>query len=125
MVHKQKLYRHREVSAIPGEFEIRIIKCRENDLMLTPSNTIVERLHRCSHLLWEYAYYLFKELRNPLVYLTSAVIGVLAIWLMKNPSLIPFIVPFVVQIAVNAILKFKHRDIDTLLLLPGQRKECL
>ncbi len=91
--------------------------------MLTPSNTIVDSFHRCSHVLWEYFYYLRQELRNPAIYLTSIVIGVLAIWLMKTLSPIPFIVPFLVQIAANAILQFKNQDIKTLLLLPGQRRD--
>ena len=32
------------------------------------------------------------------------------------------IVPLIVQTAANAILRFRNRDIDTLLMLPGQRE---
>jgi len=55
------------------------------------------------------------------IYLTSAVVGLPVVWLMSAPSIIPFIEPFIVQIAANAILRFRSRDVDTLLLLPGGR----
>ena len=41
----------------------------------------------------------------------------------ENPIPIRFIVPFVVQISVNAILQFKNQDIKTLSLLSGQRRD--
>jgi hypothetical protein len=62
-------------------------------------------------------------LRNPVNYLTSAVIGLLAVWMMNVPSIIPFLVACIVQIVANAILRFRNRDVDTLLLLPGQRED--
>ena len=91
--------------------------------MPKPSNAKIQSLHHCGHLLWEYSFYVRRELRNPAVYLTSAVIGLPVVWLMSAPSIIPFIVPFIVQIAANAILRFRSRDVDTLLLLPGQRED--
>jgi len=87
------------------------------------SNAKIQSLHHCGHLLWEYSFYVRRELRNPAIYLTSAVIGLPVVWLMSAPSIIPFIVPFIVQIAANAILRFRSRDVDTLLLLPGQRED--
>jgi len=42
---------------------------------------------------------------------------------MNTSSMIPFLVPFIVQIAANAILRFRNRDVDTLLQLPGQRED--
>jgi len=43
--------------------------------------------------------------------------------MMNAPSMIPFLVPFMVQIAAHAMLRFRNRDVDTLLLLPGQRED--
>jgi HD-GYP domain-containing protein (c-di-GMP phosphodiesterase class II) len=91
--------------------------------MPKPSNAKMQSLQHCGHLLWEYSYYVRQELRNPAIYLTSAVIGLPAVWMMNAPSMIPFLVPFIVQIAANAILRFRNRDVDTLLLLPGQRED--
>ena len=91
--------------------------------MPTPSSAKIQGFQHCGHLLWEYSYYVRQEWRNPIIYLTSAVIGVLSIWMMNAPSLIPFLVPFMVQIAANAMLRFRNRDVDTLLLLPGQRED--
>ena len=91
--------------------------------MPTPSNAKIQSMQHCGHLLWEYSFYVRQELRSPVIYLTSAVIGLPVIWMMNAPSIIPFIVPFIVQIAANAILRFRNRDIDTLLLLPGQRED--
>ncbi|MBW2338329.1 MAG: HD domain-containing protein, partial [Deltaproteobacteria bacterium] len=91
--------------------------------MPTPSNAKIQSLQHCGHLLWEYSFYIRQELRNPAIYLTSALIGLLAIWMMNAPSIIPFLIPFIVQTAAHAILRFKNRDVDTLLLLPGQRED--
>ena len=91
--------------------------------MPTPSNAKIQSLQHCGHLLWEYSFYIRQELRNPAIYLTSALIGLLAIWIMNAPSIIPFLIPFIVQTAAHAILRFKNRDVDTLLLLPGQRED--
>ncbi len=63
--------------------------------MPTPSNTKIQSLQHCGHLLWEYSFYVRQELRNPVIYLTSAVIGLLAIWMMNAPSIIPFLVPWI------------------------------
>jgi len=43
--------------------------------MPTPSTAKIQSLQRGGHLLWEYSFYVLRELRNPLIYLTSAVIG--------------------------------------------------
>ncbi len=91
--------------------------------MPTPSNAKTQRLQHGGHLLSEYSFYVRQELRSPVIYLTSAVIGFAVIWMMNAPSIIPFIIPFVVQIAANTILRFRNREIDTLLLLPGQRED--
>ena len=91
--------------------------------MPTPANTMIKSFQNYSHTLWEYSYYLRQELRNPAIYLTSIVIGIPVIWIMNAPSIVPFIIPFAVQLAAHAILQFKNRDIKTLLLLPGQRQD--
>ena len=91
--------------------------------MPTPSNAKIQNMQHCGHLLWEYSFYIRQELRNPAIYLTSALIGLLAIWMMNAPSIIPFLIPFIVQTAAHAILRFKNRDVDTLLQLPGQRED--
>ena len=91
--------------------------------MPTPANTMIKSFQNYSHTLWEYSYYLRQELRNPAIYLTSMAIGIPVIWIMNAPSIVPFIIPFAVQLAAHAILQFKNRDIETLLLLPGQRQD--
>ena len=84
---------------------------------------MIKSFQNYSHTLWEYSYYLRQELRNPAIYLTSMAIGIPVIWIMNAPSIVPFIIPFAVQLAAHAILQFKNRDIETLLLLPGQRQD--
>jgi hypothetical protein len=91
--------------------------------MPTPSNAKMQSLQHCGHLLWEYSFYIRQELRNPAIYLTSALIGLLAIWIMNAPSIIPFLVAGIVQIAANSILRFRNKNLETLLLLPGQRED--
>jgi HD-GYP domain-containing protein (c-di-GMP phosphodiesterase class II) len=91
--------------------------------MPTPSNAKMKSLQHCGHLLWEYSFYIRQELRNPAIYLTSALIGLLAIWMMNAPSIIPFLVAGIVQIAANSILRFRNKNLETLLLLPGQRED--
>jgi HD-GYP domain-containing protein (c-di-GMP phosphodiesterase class II) len=91
--------------------------------MPIPSTAKIQNLQHCGHLLWEYSFYVRQELRNPAIYLTSAVIGLLTVWMMNASSIIPFLVPCIVQIVANAILRFRNRDVDTLLLLPGQRED--
>ena len=91
--------------------------------MSKSSNSKIQSVQHCGHLLWEYSFYVRRELRNPLIYLTSALIGLPAIWMMNAPSIIPFLLPFMVQLLANAILGFINRDVDTLLLLPGQRED--
>ena len=91
--------------------------------MLTLANTKTQKLRYLSHLLWEYSFYLRQELRNPTVYLTSLVIGLAITWLMYTLSIIPFLVSCIVLVAANAILQFRNRDIETLLLLPAHRDD--
>ncbi len=91
--------------------------------MLTLTNTKTRNLKYLSHLLWEYSFYLRQELRNPMVYLTSLLIGLLVTWLMQTPSMIPLLVSWIVLIAANAIQQFKNSDIKTLLLLPAHRED--
>ena len=91
--------------------------------MPTPSNAKTLRLQHGGHLLWEFSFYIRQELRNPAIYLTSALIGLLAIWMMNAPSIIPFLIPFIVQIAANSILRFRNKNLETLLLLPGKRED--
>ena len=64
--------------------------------MPTPSNAKIQSMQHCGHLLWEYSYYVRQELCSPVIYLTSAMIGLPVIWMMNAPSIIPFIVPFIV-----------------------------
>jgi HD-GYP domain-containing protein (c-di-GMP phosphodiesterase class II) len=82
-----------------------------------------QSLQQCGHLLWEYSFFFRQELRNPVIYLTSLLIGILAAWMMNTPSIIPFLIPFIVQTAAHAMLRFRNRDADTLLQLPGQRED--
>lgn len=91
--------------------------------MPTPSNAKMQSLQHCGHLLWEYSFYIRQELRNPAIYLTSALIGLLAIWIMNAPSIIPFLVAGIVQIAANSILRFRNKNLESLLLLPGQLED--
>lgn len=91
--------------------------------MQTPAHFRIQSLQQCGHLLWEYSFFVRQELRNPVIYLTSALIGLLATWMMNSRSIIPFLIPFVVQTGAQAILRFRNRDLDTLLQLPGQRED--
>ena len=91
--------------------------------MLTLMSTKTQNLKYLSHLIWEYSFYLRQELRNPMVYLTSLLIGFLVTWLMQTPSMIPLLVSWIVLIAANAIQQFKNSDIKTLLLLPAHRED--
>ena len=91
--------------------------------MLTLACDTKQSLQQCGHLLWEYSFFVRQELRNPVIYLTSLLIGLLATWMMNTPSVIPFLVPFIVQTPAHAILRFRNRDADTLLQLPGQRED--
>ena len=91
--------------------------------MLTLTSTIIQKLKYLGHLIWEYSFYLRQELRNPMVYLTSLLIGLLVAWLMQTPSMIPLLVSWIVLIAANAIQQFKNSDIETLLLLPAHRED--
>ncbi len=91
--------------------------------MQTITNTKTRKAKYLSHLLWEYTFYLRQEVRNPTVYLTSLLIGLLVTWLMHTHSVIPFMVSCIVLIAANAILQFRKQDIETLLMLPAQRED--
>ena len=91
--------------------------------MPTLTNTKIHNFKHLSHLLWEYSFYVRQELRNPAIYLTSIAIGLLLLWLMNAPSIIPFLVAGLVLTASNAILRFRNRDIETLLQLPAQRED--
>jgi HD-GYP domain-containing protein (c-di-GMP phosphodiesterase class II) len=42
---------------------------------------------------------------------------------MRVPSIVPFLIPFIVQAVTLALLRFKNKDVDSLLLLPGQRQD--
>ncbi len=91
--------------------------------MPTLTNTKIHNFKHLSHLLWEYSFYVRQELRNPAIYLTSTAIGLLLLWLMNAPSIIPFLVAGLVLTASNAILRFRNRDVETLLQLPAQRED--
>lgn len=91
--------------------------------MTTLAKDKIQSLQHCGHLLWEYSFHIRREFRNPLIYLTSALIGLFFIWMMNAPSIIAFLMPFIVQTAVHAMLTFRSRDVDTLLMLPGQRED--
>ena len=91
--------------------------------MPTVTSAKTHNLKYLGHLLWEYSFYLRQELRNPMVYLSSLSIGLLVTWLMQTPSMIPFLVSWVVLVVANAILKFRNSDIETLLLLPAHRED--
>jgi HD-GYP domain-containing protein (c-di-GMP phosphodiesterase class II) len=91
--------------------------------MKTTVKDKIKNLQHCGHLFWEYSFYVRQQLRNPLIYLSSALIGLLVIWMMSRFSLFAFLIPFIVQTAAQAMSRFKNWDMDTLLLLPGQRED--
>ena len=72
-----------------------------------------QSLQQCGHLLWEYSFFFRQELRNPVIYLTSLLIGILAAWMMNTPSIIPFLIPFDVSFRVSERLLISKRDIRT------------
>jgi hypothetical protein len=83
----------------------------------------INNLRHCGHLLWEYCFFVQQQLRNPLNYISSALIGLLVMWILDSFSIFALLVAFLVQTAVQAVLRFKNRDMETLLLLPGQRED--
>jgi HD-GYP domain-containing protein (c-di-GMP phosphodiesterase class II) len=87
------------------------------------SNAPIKRLQHCTHFLWEYSFYVLQELKNPEIYLTSLLIGLLTIWTMNAPAIVAFLIPFGVQTFARGIYRFKNRDADNLLLLPGHRED--
>jgi response regulator RpfG family c-di-GMP phosphodiesterase len=89
----------------------------------TPAKDKIKNVQRCGHLLWEYSFYLRQELRNPLIFVSAALIGLPVIWIVDSFSIFAFLIPFIVQAAMQAVLRFKRRDADSLLQLPGQRED--
>jgi len=81
--------------------------------MLTLACDRKQSLQQCGHLLWEYSFFVRQELRNPVIYLTSLLIGILATWMMNTPSIIPFLIPFDVSFSVSERLLISKRDIRT------------
>jgi hypothetical protein len=74
-------------------------------------------------LSWECVFYLRDELKNIRNIWASAAIGGITIWLMKSPSLVPFIAAFSVLLLTNALARILKRDANSLLLLPGKRDD--
>lgn len=73
-----------------------------------------------------YLYFLVDELIRPINYLMAFVIG-LAINFFQSGlmfhSLIPFIVPILVQVLSKSTIKYKNRNQNRLLQLPAYRKD--
>ena len=95
----------------------------ENLMKSKRTNSRIQTLKRYYDLLWEYTFYVRCEVRNPTIYFTSLVTGLLIIWIMNAPSIVPFLIPFIAQAFTLALLRFRNKDIDSLLLLPGQRQD--
>lgn len=74
----------------------------------------------------QYLYYLIREFLKPLNYVTSILVGGTINSLVNSDpfySLIPYIVPFIIQSLSKSSIHYKNRDRDTLLLLPLERKD--
>jgi serine phosphatase RsbU (regulator of sigma subunit) len=70
--------------------------------------------------------FLGKELINPITYLIAFLIGATINALQGNGiffSVVPYVVPLLVQGFAKASLKFKSKDIDILCQLPAERKD--
>jgi hypothetical protein len=70
--------------------------------------------------------YIGKEFINPANYITAFLIGAAINIAQGNGiffSIVPFIIPFFVQVLSKASIKFKNRDLNILTQLPGERKD--
>jgi HD-GYP domain-containing protein (c-di-GMP phosphodiesterase class II) len=83
----------------------------------------IQSLRHFGDLLLEFFYYLGRELRAPTIYLSSGLVGFLFSWMIGSISTMAFVIPFAVQIVSQAMVRFRNRDTDTLLLLPAQRED--
>jgi HD-GYP domain-containing protein (c-di-GMP phosphodiesterase class II) len=84
---------------------------------------MMKTLSNGCRLAWEYLFYLkdeSKRLRNAFA---SALIGIAAMGLTQALSPLPFLVGWMVLVIVNAFERFRRRDENELLLLPGRRED--
>ena len=70
-----------------------------------------------------YLGYIFKETRNYQIYLSAACIGLAICFLTDHYSIIPFMVPFLVQIVVRSNIQFRNRHQQALIELPAQTED--
>lgn len=67
-----------------------------------------------------YIGFIFKEVIDIKVYLTAGLIGTITCYLTANYSVIPYVVPLIVQILFRAHIKFRNRHLAALVELPAQ-----
>lgn len=70
-----------------------------------------------------YLKYITKESLSPLVYISAAVIGTIICFLTSNYTVIPYLVPLIVQIIVRSNVKYRNRHQEALLELPAQKED--
>jgi response regulator RpfG family c-di-GMP phosphodiesterase len=70
-----------------------------------------------------YLRFFFKEALSIAVYLNAVIIGLIICYFTGHYSIVPFIVPCVVQIIARSSIKFKQRHINALIELPTQKED--
>ncbi len=69
------------------------------------------------------AVFMGREFRSPIIYLTGIAVGALVVILMGNFSLIPFIVPIVIQAVSRGSIKYSKRLESQLAMVPAMRPD--
>ena len=67
-----------------------------------------------------YTRFVFLEALNPWIYLNARLIGTTICLLTQNYSIVPYLVPLLVQVFTRASVKYRQRDINALVELPAQ-----
>jgi hypothetical protein len=70
-----------------------------------------------------YLKYLYRETFSLVVYLNALIIGFVISYFSGAYSIVPFIVPCIVQIIARSSIKFKQRHKEALIELPGQKED--
>lgn len=80
-------------------------------------------MHASIHALLLYYKYLYREMFSLVVYLNALIIGFIISYFSGAYTIVPFIVPCVVQIIARSSIKFKQRHKEALIELPGQKED--
>ena len=67
--------------------------------------------------------YAGKEAAQATVYVTALIIGSTICFLTSHWSVVPFVVPLLVQVLARAHVRFRHRHKDALVELPAQKED--